>query len=114
MSFTLGTPLLPFEQLLAVLPPKSAQLLPAAARPLLLDETSSILDMYPESFEVELDGKRYEYQGHVKLPFINLNRLRVAYSTIRDQITEEENKRNMVGKTTKYYIENCKPSCRWI
>ncbi len=103
MKFELNSPLSPFEQLLAVLPPKSSDILPVACRPLLLNETSPIIDFYPLKFDIDLEGKRQEWEGHPILPFIDVSRLKKAYKTIEDQLSDIEKKRTQHGKNIKYF-----------
>lgn len=49
-----GEPLLPVQQLAAILPPQSAALLPAPYRHLLLDPKSPVADFYPPLAAVSL------------------------------------------------------------
>jgi hypothetical protein len=58
IEFSLGEPFFPFEQLLAVLPPASAPLIPASLGELMLNPASPILDFYPREFEVDMNGKK--------------------------------------------------------
>lgn len=55
--FERGQPFRPLEQLMAVFPPASKDLIPEPLRPLMLDESSPILDFYPTSFEIDMNGK---------------------------------------------------------
>jgi 5'-3' exonuclease len=95
-------PLLPFQQLLAVLPPKSSQLLPKPLNTLLTNNDSVIKEYYPDVFEVDLSGKKREYQGIVLLPMIQPEILVDAYQTQNSFIEERELKRNIFGKTFLY------------
>ncbi|XP_059430265.1 5'-3' exoribonuclease 3-like [Corylus avellana] len=70
LKFQKGSPLKPFDQLLAVLPPKSAHALPKAYQALMTDPESKIIDLYPTDFDIDFDGKRFMWQGICKLPFI--------------------------------------------
>lgn len=69
---------------------------------------SPIIDFYPTQFEVDMDGKKWEWQGVVKLPFINTERLLTAMRTVYDQLNEEEMHRNSAGPSVLYVSENHK------
>lgn len=73
MTFDKHIPLSPFEQLLAVLPPQSCKILPEACRVLISDD-SPIIDFYPVKFEIDLEGKRQEWEGH---PILQIGRAHV-------------------------------------
>lgn len=82
VSFTRGRPFRPYEQLLAVMPPASSTLLPPAFRWLMTDPRSPILDFYPDKFDVDMEGKRAEWEGVVKVPFVSETRLLEAVASI--------------------------------
>lgn len=69
---------------------------------------SPIIDFYPTEFEVDMDGKKWEWQGVVKLPFIDTHRLLEAMRTVYDQLNEEETIRNSEGPSVLYVSENHK------
>ena len=52
LSFDLGHPFLPYEQLLGVLPAASKALLPEAYRSLMVSANSPIIEFYPANFQV--------------------------------------------------------------
>ena len=52
----LGEPLRPYEQLLGCLPPSSSNLLPEPYQWLMTSRKSPIIDFYPESFTVDMNG----------------------------------------------------------
>lgn len=64
------------------MPPASASLLPPAFRWLMTDARSPILDFYPEKFDVDMEGKRAEWEGVVKVPFVSESRLLEAVASI--------------------------------
>ena len=103
MTFELHKPLSPFEQLLAVLPPQSKDILPEACKQLMINEDSPIIDFYPLKFEIDLEGKRQEWEGHPILPFVDVDRLKKAYKLVENEITDVEKKRVIEGKSMKYF-----------
>ena len=101
-TFTKNEPLNPLEQLIAVLPPKSADILPEPCRYLITSEKSPIKEYYPETFEIDMDGKRQEYEGHPILPNIDIDKIKKAYNDVKHLISEQDLKRAKPGKTSVY------------
>ncbi|KAG0223511.1 5'-3' exoribonuclease 2 [Actinomortierella wolfii] len=108
ISFELGEPFHPIEQLMGVLPAASKQHIPPAFQPLMCEDDSPIIDFYPEDFELDLNGKKYAWQGVVLLPFIDSSRLLRAMEPLYPQLTEDEKERNKFGKELLYVSEKHK------
>lgn len=102
MKFELGNPFLPFQQLLAVLPKLSKDLLPESYQKLMCDEDSPLIDFYPDDFQTDLNGKQQEWEAIVLIPFIN-EKLLLKFAAVADQkLSDEERKRNSHGPHLLY------------
>ena len=98
ISFDKGIPFKPFEQLMGVLPAASNHAIPEAFRALMTDEESDILDFYPEEFPIDLNGKKFAWQGVALLPFIDEKRLLKAMAEKYPLISAEDAARNETGR----------------
>ncbi|KAL8057894.1 hypothetical protein ABFX02_04G213100 [Erythranthe guttata] len=94
LKFQKGLPFKPFDQLMGVLPPRSAHALPISYKELMVDENSNIFDFYPIEFETDTDGKRFLWQGISKLPFIDEGRLLVETRKLESELKDYEKVRN--------------------
>jgi 5'-3' exoribonuclease 2 len=98
LHFEQGKTFRPYEQLMGVLPAASNHAIPKPFRSLMEEEDSPIIDFYPEDFELDLNGKKFRWQGVALLPFINEKRLLDAMAMKYPELTEDEVSRNQVGK----------------
>lgn len=94
LTFELGQPFMPFQQLLAVLPAASMELLPECYRHLMTSESSPIIGYYPLDFKTDLNGKQQEWEAVVLIPFIDERCLLAAMEPCNSKLTKEEKARN--------------------
>ena len=102
LKFDFGRPFQPYTQLLAVLPSESSHALPEAIQELVLSDESEIIDFYPKDFKLDVNGKRFAWQGVILLPFIEEERLLAAIEDKITSLSQEEIMRNSLGETFLY------------
>jgi 5'-3' exonuclease len=122
-EYSMTVPSTPFQQLLCVLPPKSAKLIPVPLCNLLTDDDSPLKKHCPETFEIDYAGKKKEWEGIVLLPIVDFTVIRKNYFNVISQVSALDLKRNILGRSfsydyrpnfvytfNSYYgtIENCK------
>ncbi|XP_018322001.1 5'-3' exoribonuclease 1 isoform X2 [Agrilus planipennis] len=102
LKFDLGKPFKPFEQLLAVLPSASKNLLPEAYQDLMTKEDSPLKKYYPENFQTDLNGKRQEWEAVVLIPFIDEKILLEGMEQCNERLSPDEKQRNSHGPMLIY------------
>ncbi|KAI9207923.1 XRN 5'-3' exonuclease N-terminus-domain-containing protein [Polychytrium aggregatum] len=106
IEFKLGAPFNPVEQLMGVLPAASRAHIPKAFHSLMTEEDSPIIDFYPTRFPIDLNGKKFAWQGVALLPFIDQDRLLAAMKTRYHLLTMDEVERNTRGKELLFLGES--------
>ena len=61
------------------------------------DPNSPIIDFYPQDFDIDMNGKKFLWQGVVLLPFIDEKRLIEAVEPIEESLDKTSKKRNRIG-----------------
>ncbi|KAI9664277.1 MAG: hypothetical protein M1831_002456 [Alyxoria varia] len=102
LDFQLGQPFRPYQQLMGVLPDRSKSIVPPAYHELMTSPESPIISFYPRDFELDMNGKKMEWEAVVKIPFIEEGRLLAAMATREHLLTEEERARNEFGVSLKF------------
>ena len=69
------------------------------------EKDSPIIDFYPETFEIDMNGKKMAWQGVALLPFIDEKRLLDAMSTRYSGLSYEEIERNKWGNNTLFVAD---------
>ena len=97
LKFEKGRIFRPFEQLMGVLPAASNHAIPEVFRSLMSYEDSEIIDFYPTDFPIDLNGKKFAWQGVALLPFIDEKRLLDAMATRYPLLSADDVARNAMG-----------------
>ena len=100
-EFDATVPISPFEQLLCVIPPKSANLLPKPLDELLKSKVFSRFS--PEKFVVNCAGKKFEYEGIVELPPVDVSVISREYTKVKKLINQSEQSRRNTHRYSSVY-----------
>lgn len=106
IKFDLGTPFLPLQQLLGVLPPGSRRFLPAPYQHLMIDADSPLNHYYPMDFPIDLNGKKHDWEAIALIPFIDEKLLLDACNSIpQGDMKAEEKQRNTFGASFNFVFD---------
>lgn len=90
----------PYLQLLCILPPRSFNLLPSPLNELYFHP--KLFQFYPEKFEIQLAGKRKEWEGVPLIPFLDMKLIKKIYNDLRYFIQVKDFKRNKISEPVIY------------
>lgn len=102
IKFQLGQPFRPYQQLMGVLPDRSKTIVPTPYHDLMTNPKSPIIDFYPRDFELDMNGKKMEWEAVVKIPFIDERRLLPAMKTKEHMLSQAEKDRNEFGVSLRF------------
>jgi len=99
-NFQLNKPIDPICQLLLILPPTSCDLLPPCFQTLFLEKP----DSFPQSIQIDVTGKKKEWEGIVCLPPVPFDFVLEYYKSKKNKLNESEKKRNeFIENPTFFY-----------
>lgn len=87
---------------MGVLPDRSKKIVPKVYHDLMTNPESPIIDFYPRDFELDMNGKKMDWEAVVKIPFIDEKRLLSAMATKNDLLEDDEKARNGFGVPIKF------------
>lgn len=82
-TFELGNPSTPIQQLLSVLPPRYAYMVPEKYRFLMTSPDSPLAQWYPSDYTIDCEGKRRDHECISLLPFTDYQSIWNEYMSIR-------------------------------
>jgi len=119
-KFNKNEPLTPYEQLLAVLPPESSNILPHGISELMISKDSPINSFYPNLSNIKVEiknngsfsDKTRFVEKNILLPFIDVNLLKTTFQTEFDKIKNDEKLKKEIDrnkfKNTQTFINKMK------
>ncbi|ORZ15873.1 hypothetical protein BCR42DRAFT_44220 [Absidia repens] len=69
------------------------------------DPSSPIIDFYPRDFDLDMNGKKQDWEAVIKIPFIDENRLLEAMQRKEGQLTKVERDMARFGESFKFVHE---------
>ena len=93
---------------MGVFPPASRKHIPSVFHDLMTSPESPIIDFYPTSFQIDMNGKKMLWQGVALLPFMDEKRLLDAMGDRYPGLTEDEVRRNSWGTNAIYVSDGHK------
>ncbi len=99
VAYPATQPHAPILQLLSVLPPKSAGLLPEPFRSLVVSEGFELRDQFPDTVEVDLGGCKADWEATVLAPFLDQRAVSRLYSRRVREVDDAARKRNAAGRS---------------
>jgi len=95
-------PVEPYVQLLSILPPQSAKLLPHTLRPLMTDRDSPIHYMYPIKITLSLIGNKFWHECKPRMPLVDHQLLEDVVHAKLQYMTDDERGRNKLGAVINF------------
>ena len=99
-KFVNVSPIPMFLQLLCVIPPTSANLLPSPLNSVLTNRLFS--KYFPTSFHINYEGKKKKWEGVVELPAVDVSEIRKEYARLFPKVCISDAQRNTIGKSYVY------------
>lgn len=106
MQYRLERPSLPFVQLLSVLPPKSAGLLPLSLREIFTDSKLVDLGYYPDDFEIDYEGVIKEHMAVILLPFVNVEEIEKVYYEYYSKVSSRKSRNILLNGYWRFVFDS--------
>ena len=101
ITFELGKPYTPFQQLMIILPPQMSNLIPVALRPIMNDDKLLCTQFYPTDFRLDVTTSLKSIYSEAILPEIDESVLIPVIEKYEEKCTEKEKMRNIISEKAK-------------
>lgn len=101
-KFKKGKPIVPYVQLLCVLPPQSADLLPKSLQKIMLNSKSSLIHLYPTDFKQDFLNKNRYWQAIPHLPPLEIASVIHSYNKYKSKLSKNELERTKMQKVYQF------------
>ena len=97
ITFEIGKPYTPFQQLMLILPPQMNELVPSVLRPIMNDDKLLCTQFYPIDFKIDVTTGIKTIYSEAILPEIDEKLLIDTIEKYEKKLNEEEKKRNTIS-----------------
>ena len=97
ISFEIGKPYTPFQQLMLILPPQMNELIPSVLRPIMNDDKLLCTQFYPIDFKIDVTTGIKTIYSEAILPEIDESLLIDTIEKYEKKLNEEEKRRNTIS-----------------
>lgn len=101
----------PFQQLLSILSSKNHDLIPSPLDRLMTCKNSPLYDYYPDTFTIDVSGKRKAWEGKAILPIIDQKLLKETYKSVIDKVDTRLTYLNKHSKAVSYKVKEEQVQC---
>ena len=101
----------PFQQLLSILSSKNHDLIPHPLDTLMTSKNSPLYEYYPDTFTIDVSGKRKAWEGKAILPIIDQKLLKETYKSVIDKVDTRLTYLNKHSKAVSYKVKEEQVQC---
>jgi 5'-3' exonuclease len=101
ITFELGKPYTPFQQLMIILPPQMSNLIPTVLRPIMNDDKLLCTQFYPTDFRLDVTTTLKSIYSEAILPEIDESILIPVIEKYEEKCSEKEKMRNVISERAK-------------
>lgn len=93
-------PVSPYEQLMSILPPESAGLLPPPLADYMVNPHSELHHMYPIAVKFVLEGNKFRHECKARLPLVDRHSISEIVAAVGETLTPDQKRRGLTQEAT--------------